>query len=352
MIKRYLALLLLIALLFTPAASFAETTELTVDEVVQLALRRQVDLQILQIELEQIERDIEAYTGWFQTADPASISSLVSIFGPRLKALYDKRGPLVENIEVKRLKVAYEAEDALYSYLTAKKQYEVQSALAKSITSRFNVEQGRLQQGLTSELTLATLALRVDEATLGLEKGANTVESTLMRLNSLLNRTLTEKIEVSNDVSYEPVEVSLDTSLAKALNPSYGELKKASLLYSTLLQSHNGGVEWGYPSEQGFELRVAGIRVQQAQQAVELSIRTKVNDVLYAEQAVSVAQKAHSLEQRKLTVEEKRLTYGLTTHLAVVDQANLVATKELDLQQKIYQYRRAVLILRLAEQGL
>jgi len=299
---------------------------------------------------------------WLETAlelsardgvDPNFMATYLSVIQPREKALAEKRTALTDSLAVKRLRIGFDVEDACYNLISLQRQLQVQEALLHSLQLKLEIEQRRLEQGLTSELATQAFELRVKESQLGLEKSRAAVQYATMRLNALLNRPVAQPLALQDILEYEPQQICLDESLSKALEPKYGELKNASLAYSDALENFKTEVTWGFAyGASTVHPEIAAMRLRQAEQASELSVRSKVNDVLNAEQAVILAQEALTFEQQKLSIEERKFDLGLTTQLLVADQANITATKEADVIQKIYQYKRAVLVLQLAEQGL
>lgn len=362
--KGICAIVLLIAILAgttaaapqTVSANGGQTDVLTLQEAVAVALEYHCDIQKARLEIAKLVVDIES-----MLENP--------VYTIQRQNLEKTRDSQLESLEISVVRLPQTIEDSYYNVVSMHQQLEVQRKNLEDLQKRYDTELIWLKHGNTTELAVESLALSLENSLMSLDKYLQNVAGAEMNFNVLLGRPLATPVNLTWGSGYQPEVVDINETLAKALNPQYGSLRRVLDAYEDAYEVYSDlEVKYNYfyhPTYQDYryadlpevqkakiDLRTAELSLQQTLASTEISVRNKFSEVVSAEKAVEITQKELDLERRKLTIEEKKYDVGLTAQSAVVDQLNKVTSKELDLVAKMYAHKKALLTLRFAEKGL
>lgn len=240
--KKIIAFILLNLFLFTVHTNvlLAETTTITLDEAIELALKNSPDIKKVRTDLEladitalNAKLDYEsAYTKWAGTnfnnaAFEADDKAKRKIWEAAEDNLKDARRLVEDTPE----KVKYGVETQYLTIMNSKSQLEVLEAQLKNLQNKVRIEKVKLDLGLSTSLQVSQLSVQTDSAANSLRLAQNSLSNMYMEFNRTIGK------ELNNPVQLAPVffeEVKYDDKTAS---------EKAALATSLLLQQYNRNIK-------------------------------------------------------------------------------------------------------------
>lgn len=341
-----------------------EPGELTLEEAINIAKVNNFGIRKLRLEVARTEGDIQALID-------------ESIFGQQALALEALLKAQKENLESSLGRLEQTVEDAFNGVIALHRQIESQEENLRRIEQRHAAEHILVSHGLSTTAAVEVIALAIEKSRFGLDNLFHNLKVAYMNFNVLLARPVNTVLHIPvdnseqavEDLEFSPEDIDWNESLTRALTPKYGSLKNALDALSDAEKVYNDlAIQYNYfyfPKFNDYRyakypevrqakhtLELAKLNLEQAYGDMEISLRSTFRNVVSAARVVEITQQELDIERKNLLYAEKKHEVGLATQSAVIDQLNKVTACEIDLADKIYAYKRALLALRQAELGL
>jgi len=342
----------------------AEAGELTLAEAINLAKANNYSIRKQQIDIAKVKSDIEALLD-------------EELWGPQGKALEKSLKVLQENLESSRSRMEQTVEDMFNVIISICRQIEAQEDNIRRVEERYAAEQILVRYGLSTTTSLDVIALAIEKSRHALDNLIFSREVAYMNLNALLARPVNTAFSIPledpeqavRDLDFSPEDIDWEESLSRALKPKHGSLKHAidtmndaQDVYDDLAVKYNYFYhpvyrDYRYANlpevrQAKHTLDIAVTNFEQALSEMQIRLRGTFQAVNNAARLVEITRQELEMERMNLLYAEKKYEVGLATQATVIDQLNKVTSCEIDLADKIFAYKRAILALRQAEQGL
>ena len=256
--------------------------------------------------------------------------------------------------------------DAYAALLLSQRQVTVQSAALQMLNDKYFVEVERLKLGVSTELTVKALELKLRQARLGLTEAEDILIQMQMQFNALVGRDLWDDVTLEDlpaqGLAFSPEEIDFSSSLSTALAAEHGAAREMRQAYQDAKKDYdelyNPAFDVSGEGAKKSDIREARLKFKQAENAYSQFVQSftmshwrDYRQVQNLEEAVYIAEEELKLERRRLTVEEHKAEAGLASTEQLVEQLSRTVQKELDYNKCVEAYNKALRSFRLTEHG-
>jgi len=135
-------------MLTVPILVQADSAALSLADAISLALRNNLDIRVIRVELNAINDELASFDGWLEAIFQQGLSEdmqsyliqyyLTSV-SPRSKVLTERREQLQTSLTARELRVDFEVQDAYHNLQTLISQQAVQEKLLHSLKHKLQL---------------------------------------------------------------------------------------------------------------------------------------------------------------------------------------------------------------------
>lgn len=355
--KRILLLTLVAVLIISSSVIFADNQEsiksLTLQQAIDIALENSQDMQIAELNIEKAniglkeakkaQDDLEDFKAMYGTTLDNQLSTKLVKKGYYVKLsesgkLLAEKGKIL-NEEIIKFSVETNYYDVLFSKENIKvKEQNLERSKKQhdDVVAKFNLGMSTKQEILTAEANL-------QQANLDLENAKSDYEYKIMNFNQTIGMPLTEEINLTDKLEFEPVEaIDIDEKIAEALENRFDIIQSKENYENEKLEFDLTTSIFSLKTYKGktalYDKESTYNELVKAENDVKLNVRKAYIDLTKAERGVQAFEK--SIESLKEAYRLSTLSYevGLSTLLDVLNAQKALNDVELAYLQTLYNY--------------
>jgi len=272
--------------------------------------------------------------------------------------------------EQTRQDIIYKATDAYYKVLQAQGMVKVSEQALTQINAHMENSQALLEEGMIAPIDLNRIKSQLSNLEHNLVRAENGFDLAVYNLNSIMGIELDTKIELQNNLTYQPSNISLSEALeiAKSSRPEIKnvaqqriimegmvDIAKSNKKPQIVMNMESGLSGWQIaimgevPIFDGgvndAKIRQAEINVsqveqnkKQVEQLIEFEVRSAFLKMKEAEKLIKITEQGIENSQESFRIAQVKYNEGIATNTEVIDAQSALIEAESNHLNALYDY--------------
>lgn len=317
------------------AAQAADVVELTLEDAIKLAVSSSTSVKTANFDRRLAEISLIEQNAQGEENVSAEAKAKTE------KAYADAQEAVVDAIK----SVALSVEQSYYSLLKAFDRVASAERSLEAQKRQLEIVKVKYEAGIEAKNSYDTALDNVTNAEKSLASAKFSLETELIRFNSSLGLDVNIQVVLVDKFEFQPVEVSLEESIAFALE-NRDDIESRVQALEDARKALDRAVQ--IPGSTKIDIEKAEISVAKAEMQLEstrinaiVAVRNSYTSLQNAADAVVSAQKALDKAQETLDKTKARYEAGLATLNSVGDSERSLVEAEIKLAQSVYDYNNA-----------
>lgn len=349
MAKKFLAILvisLLCILSFTASADTqSDVKSFTLKEAIDYALSNNSTIALAQKQIDAArvqweEMSSQASSIKEDMVDTLDLAKAKYFYPEQMKSFYDQA---VRAKDYTIASIKYSVEDIYYKVLEAKGYVDVMNQSYEIAKKNYEIVDKRVKLGMATKNDLLTAEYQLSDTEAKLRSAQNAYEIAVMNFNKIMGLPLTTKINLTSSFTYEPLgDINLDDKINNALKNRFDlfqakEDQRIKQLEFDITKRYYTENTYVYQKAL-YNLEQSNIKVKDAEQNVELSVRTAYLNLKNAEANYTAMSKNLDRAKENLRLTQLRYDAGLASVIELMNAQNLLMQAENQYVKSLYDF--------------
>jgi len=347
--KKFLAILvisLLCILSFTASADTqSDVKSFTLKEAIDYALSNNSTIALAQKQIDAArvqweEMSSQASSIKEDMVDTLDLAKAKYFYPEQMKSFYDQA---VRAKDYTIASIKYSVEDIYYKVLEAKGYVDVMNQSYEIAKKNYEIVDKRVKLGMATKNDLLTAEYQLSDTEAKLRSAQNAYEIAVMNFNKIMGLPLTTKINLTSSFTYEPLgDINLDDKINNALKNRFDlfqakEDQRIKQLEFDITKRYYTENTYVYQKAL-YNLEQSNIKVKDAEQNVELSVRTAYLNLKNAEANYTAMSKNLDRAKENLRLTQLRYDAGLASVIELMNAQNLLMQAENQYVKSLYDF--------------
>lgn len=343
-----------------------EVLELSLEDAINYALEHSRDMEVQTLELEKAEEQYEEYDRYLKnganefteeyyyalnippTHSSTNVSKSLISNGAKQKNIDLMLNTAKWNVQLMENKIRYEVEKAYYDLLDIKQDLEIAKESLSLATEQYTQSKKMYDLGTISSQQLLAAEIGLNQAQAAYDSAHMGYELQMMNFNNTLDLPLTQKVELTEKVTYKHYEyIDFDAAIKEAHENS--AMIKAATVNRDIAKLVLRAVENNYYNrdnkvrEKEVELLRAENNLKTVKNSVELSVRSAGLSLLNYGKAIKTYTLSVEKAQKNYELTQLGFQLGNNTPSEVTQARIELMNAKKDLAKQIHSYNLAYL---------
>lgn len=284
----------------------------------------------------------------------------------------------LNDLEKKAQEVIYQVTQAYYGVLQAEGLKKVSEQAVNQIRAHLESSQALLAEGMIAPIDLNRINSQLSNLEHNLIRAENGYNLAVYHLNSLMGIHLDTLLQLQNNLSYEPCEITLDEAMETAIQnrPELKNVDQQRIMMEGMLDIarsnrkpqvamnlesgisgwevavigevpiFDGGINKAKIKQAEINLSQVDQTEEQVQQMIELEVRSAYLNMKEAEKLITVTEQGIENSMESFRIAQVKYNEGIATNTEVIDAQSALIEAETNRLNALYDYNtnRAALI--------
>ncbi|WP_139491121.1 TolC family protein [Brevibacillus dissolubilis] len=333
----------------TQAGATAAAEELTIDKAIEVALKNNVTLKNLRIDVDTSSINVRLVHDQVRELPSEFITSLSAA---QQKYVQSAKVDLVKKVNDLSLKSAESqiklgAEKAFYDYINARADLELKKQSLKRAETNLKIAEAAFKVGTRAKTDVLTAQAGVAGAQASLAAAESTAEIKLLELNKFIGAELTKKWTLMNKTHTENVALKVEDAIAEALKNRVEILSKAEELKIAqldieLIKKYSALSTYPGQLKQN-DLEKAQIAIEQTKNDITVEVLQAYHNLNSVKSQIEALKKGKEAAAESFRLTKLRFENGLATSIEVIGAEEELSKSENSLQTAIHNYNLALI---------
>lgn len=324
----------IVLLSFGAYAQESGVRELSLKESITIALEKNLDFRMTNqnTRLRQVEYEEAQANNLLQTSI-VNLKNAEFAFKQAQNTLEEQRKQLI-----------FQVMDAYFQVLRAQRKVEIEKMSMEEVEENLEIVNNKFSLGDANEIDVMEAENTLSSAKLARMQATDDLTVSRMDFNKVLGLSLEFPCELTDTFSVEPLRVSLEESVQKALQNRY-EVKKAKddaeLARIRWELTQNEYTPELKKKQEKIQLDNAGLNLEDTKQEITLEINRLFRDLEEMEANIHIAGTREEIEEKTYCIAQKQYKAGLISTTELLDAQIDLTQAQIDATDAVFDYNLA-----------